>query len=234
MGLRDFGANEIAKRNLEFIWLLDCSSSMTGEKIKSLNYAIKETLPEMRRVADENPEAEVYMRVITFDSSARIHIDRTKLDDFVWDDIIADGMTAMGAAFGLLETALDVSNMSERGLRPVVVLVSDGGPNDSWESKLTKLHTMPWMIKAIRIAIAIGDDCDEQMLAKFVNNNEMGVLKAKTASDLVNYIKWASTAVLSSASAVKSTTDGQEAALPDIDTNASVSLPNNIDPDTPF
>ena len=39
---------EMASRPLHFIWIVDCSGSMMGEKIQSLNYAIRQTIPDMK------------------------------------------------------------------------------------------------------------------------------------------------------------------------------------------
>ena len=44
-------------RPLHFIWIADCSGSMSGDKIQSLNTAIREAIPEMRKVALANPHA---------------------------------------------------------------------------------------------------------------------------------------------------------------------------------
>jgi len=38
----------IASRPLHFIWILDCSGSMQGEKIGQLNFAIREAIPAMQ------------------------------------------------------------------------------------------------------------------------------------------------------------------------------------------
>ncbi len=233
MGIRDFGAGEISKRTLEFIWLLDCSTSMKGDKIESLNQAIRETIPEMRRMADENPEAEVYMRVITYSTDAVVHINRTKLDDFTWEDVSAKGRTCLSKAYDILIDILDVEKMSNRCLRPVIVLISDGAPATGWKSKLNILKEMPWMIKSIKVAIGIGTNFKEESLEKFVNNNEIGILRASNASDLINYIKWASTSVLSVTSISKSTTDGK-LNIPQPDLSTKVISKNIISVDTPF
>ena len=47
----------LAARPLQFIWIADCSGSMEGKKIESLNFGIREAIPAMRDVADENPNA---------------------------------------------------------------------------------------------------------------------------------------------------------------------------------
>ena len=51
---------QIARRQLHIILMLDCSGSMNGEKIASLNYAIRSAVAELRDVAEENPEAVSY------------------------------------------------------------------------------------------------------------------------------------------------------------------------------
>ncbi|MCZ9338032.1 tellurium resistance protein, partial [Streptomyces sp. TRM76130] len=61
----------MANRPVHFIWLLDCSYSMQGEKIAKLNYAIREALPEMRAVAADNPAAQLLLRTVTFSTTAR-------------------------------------------------------------------------------------------------------------------------------------------------------------------
>ena len=48
---------DIARRQLHVILALDCSGSMRGDRIASLNYALRMALPELRNVADDNPES---------------------------------------------------------------------------------------------------------------------------------------------------------------------------------
>jgi len=53
----------------------------------------------------------------------------------------------------------------------------------------------------VRIAIAIGDDADVEVLKRFIDNPEIPPLQANNPETLVNYIKWASTAVITTVSA---------------------------------
>ena len=196
---------ELATRPLEFIWLLDTSYSMEGSKIQSLNFAIRDCIPEMRRITDSNINAEVMVRVITFSDAAKWHLPtRTNISDFEWKDVRTDGMTSMGSAFKLLSEEMTIEQMPKRGLPPVLVLVTDGYPTDDANTELQKLKNLPWMKKAVKIGIAIGDDCDLNIIQNFISNPELKPLKADTASQLVNYIKWASTQVLQATSEIKS------------------------------
>ena len=52
------------------------------------------------------------------------------------------------------------------------------------------------MKKAVKIAIAIGQDADQEILTEFTGNQEL-VLQANNATMLTKMIKWASTAVSS-------------------------------------
>ncbi len=207
---------ELAKRPLQFFWLCDTSGSMAGPKIQTLNYAMREALPAMKEEAAKNPGVSVQVRVITFDSDARWHIATpTDIESFTWTDLTERGQTAMGEAIDLLSEALDIKNMPERGLPPVAVLLSDGQPNGrvSFDAALERLVRLPWGAKLVRIAIAIGDDADLNVLQQFIGMDprERPPLIAKNATDLVKLVKWASTVPLAAASRPSSRVVGSTA-----------------------
>ena len=193
---------ELATRPLHFIWIADSSGSMEADgKVQALNYAIRNAIPDMRTVADENPNAEVLVRAIKFSSGAQWNVSQpTPVEDFEWTDLSAEGVTDMGKALSMVADQLKIPPMTERALPPVLVLISDGQPTDDFESGLEALMDQPWGKKAVRIAIAIGEDADHEVLQKFIGHPELKPLQANNSESLVNYIKWASTAVLKSAS----------------------------------
>ncbi len=192
----------ISNRPLHFIWLCDCSGSMSiNGKIEVLNRAIRESLPEMKRVANDNPNANVLVRAIKFSDSAQWHVPtETPVNSFNWTDLTAGGLTDMGKALLLLAEQLKMPPMTDRALPPVLVLISDGQPTDDFDTGLRALMNEPWGKKAVRIAIAVGQDADKDTLQKFINHPELRPLEANNAETLVRYIKWASTAVLKAAS----------------------------------
>jgi uncharacterized protein YegL len=108
--------------------------------------------------------------------------------------------TDMGTALEMVAERLQIPLMSDRALPPVLVLISDGQPTDNFQKGLEKLMAQPWGKKAVRIAIGIGRDVDEDVLQKFIGNSEITPLKANNPEALTEYIKWASTAVLKAAS----------------------------------
>lgn len=193
---------ELATRPLHFFWVCDCSGSMQADgKIQALNNAIKEAIPHMRKCADENPNAQVFVRALTFSDGAQWHVpEPTPIEQFRWSDLSAGGMTDMGKAMVLLSQQLRIPPMTDRALPPVLVLISDGQPTDNFDADLKTLLDVPWAKRAVRIAVAIGQDADHGPLRKFIGNAEVPVLEANNADTLVNYIRWASTAVLRAAS----------------------------------
>ena len=100
---------ELATRPLHFIWIADCSGSMKEDgKIQALNMAIREAIPHMQKVAEENPNAEVLVRAMKFSSGAQWHISQpTKVADFKWEDLKASGVTDMGKAFSMIADQLE-------------------------------------------------------------------------------------------------------------------------------
>jgi uncharacterized protein YegL len=193
---------ELASRPLHFIWIADCSGSMAANgKIESLNYAIDNAIPGMQQVAGENPNANVLVRAIKFSSGAQWHVSQpTPVAEFRWEELTADGVTDMGKAFSMVADQLKIPPMTERGLPPVLILISDGQPTDDISKGLQAIMEQQWGRKAVRLAIAMGEDADLDVLQKFIGHAEIKPFLVKNPYDLTRYIKWASTAVLKAVS----------------------------------
>ena len=176
---------------------------MDGEKIGRLNFAIEDAIPAMRDAAASNANAQLRVRVVTFSSGARWHVaEATDIEQFSWTAVTAGGVTDMGQAIRLVAEQLQMPPMEQRALPPILALISDGQPTDDFAGALAKLDGLPWGKKAVRIAIGVGQDTDLDVLGKFIGpKSELRPLEANNAQELVNYIKWVSTAVINAASA---------------------------------
>lgn len=185
---------EMAKRPLNFFWIVDCSGSMSVEnKMQQVNYAIQSTIPDMKDAQAENTNAQLLVQAMQFSTGAKwTTLQPVKIEDYSWKDMTAGGLTEFGKACELLSGQLDIPPMSERALPPVIVLLSDGQPTDDYKNQLNDLLSKPWGKKAVRIAIAIGKDADRDVLCEFTGNPEM-VLDANNPQALVAMIRWAST-----------------------------------------
>jgi len=127
----------------------------------------------------------------------------------------ACGVTDMGSAFKELDKKLSRNEFlqtSAGAYPPVILLFSDGGPTDNWESGLTALKGNNWFKRSIKIAFAIGEDADKSVLEKFSGSCET-VLDVKNKDQLRLMIEKASviTSVFAShSSTVDSDTDPVE------------------------
>lgn len=224
---------ELASRPLHFFWLVDCSGSMYGEKIGTVNHAIQSTIPEMADAARDNPNAQLMVRTLKFSTGASwVTPNPVNIEDFAWNDLDAGGVTDLGKAFELLAGQLTIPPMTDRALPPVIVLLSDGQPTDDYKKGLDKLLHLPWGKKAVRIAISIGQDADDDILQEFTGNREL-VLQANNPQALVKMIKWASTAASLVSAPASRATDLLDAPATGAanDTNAPLVLDMNNIPD---
>ncbi len=210
---------KVKTTGLEFFWLVDCSGSMVGEKISTLNNAINDVLPDVRDSAANQPQCVMQMRALKFDSMPEWHGERRPVDQYVWQPLTAGGSTCTARAIQQLCDQLEKDKMPKHAYPPVCVLLSDGYCTDSSEdyaSAIERLNNLFWGKNAIRLAIAIGKDgeYDEAQLNAF-QNQEMGVLKAYTVRQLVGYIRYA-TLVGTKSSTIGRIDIGSQGDVPDL------------------
>lgn len=195
---------QLARRPLHFFLLADCSGSMAASgKMSALNTAIREVLPHLAETSHGNPHAEVSVRAIGFSTGARWHVeDPTHPDELVWNDLEPGGYTDLGAALDLLATALTVPPMEERALPPAIVLVSDGMPTDDFQESLSALMALPWGARAVRMAVAIGQDAAYDTLTAFIGDPAIEPVTASNPEQLLMALRWATEHVARAASSL--------------------------------
>lgn len=189
-----FDNESIPRRQMTLFFLIDTSGSMAGSKIGSVNDAIENVLPMIGDISDENPDAEIRVAALEFSTSTRWLYDEPKEGkEFIWQPVEADGLTCLGEACEELEKKLHQKGgfmTSPSGCyAPAVILLSDGGPTDNFESGVTKLWANSWFKNAIRVAIAIGDDADMNVLSRFTGSVE-AVIKVHNVDALKKMIRF--------------------------------------------
>lgn len=172
-----FDAEVLPRRVMPLIFIVDTSGSMGGAKIASLNTAVREALNDVGEISKANADAQIKVAALEFSSGTSWMYDKLiEAESFQWQDLIASGLTSFGAACEELNKKLSKSHgwMAEpTGMRaPAIILLSDGGPTDDWEHTLEKLKGNRWFKVACKIAIAIGDDANKQVLTKFTGSIE--------------------------------------------------------------
>jgi uncharacterized protein YegL len=177
-------------------FLIDASGSMDGSKIGAVNTAIEEVIPALREVSDENADAQIKVAALEFSSGARWITAGGPLEaeQFRWNFINASGVTDFGAACKALNEKLSTKafmNEATGSFAPAIFLLSDGEPTDNWQKDLDALKQNNWFKAAVKVAVAIGDDANKDVLKEFTGSME-AVLETHSAAMLKKMIKFVS------------------------------------------
>lgn len=166
----------VPRRTMTLFFLIDTSGSMMGNKIGAVNDAVVNVLPMLDDISKSNPDAEIKVAALEFSNGINWLYDEPKSSsDFVWQDVQASGLTSLGAACTELNSKLSRNGFMQSAsgsFAPAIILLSDGGPTDDFQAGLAKLKGNNWFKAAIKIAIAIGDDADKDVLKDFTGSIE--------------------------------------------------------------
>ncbi|MBD5086431.1 MAG: VWA domain-containing protein [Clostridiales bacterium] len=190
-------------RSLPVFLLVDVSGSMRGEKIETVNVALKEMLNTFKKI--ENPKGVIELCIIAFgDEQTQIIKQLSKIMDADQFDFKASGSTPMGKAFQTVgEMIENYEVVSRRAYTPTIVLISDGNPTDfnGYNANMTDEDIYEWpelkqlqngvrSSKATRLAMGIGGDVDMRILKAFINNDTIPVIKARDNDTIAKFFKW--------------------------------------------
>lgn len=192
-------------------FVVDTSGSMSGDKIGSVNDAVRETVPDLRDLSNNNPDAAVKIAALQFDTDARwLYPQPIDSEDFQWNDLQVGGLTSLGQALKELDAKLSKSQFLQEvagSFAPVIILLSDGGPTDDYKKGLDAIKQNNWFKHAIKIAIAIGNDADKNVLTEFTGNSEavIEVHNRSTLKAIIKFVSITSSQVNSKSSGVEDT-----------------------------
>lgn len=244
MGLLD-DVVSVPRRTMTLFFVIDKSGSMFGNKIGAVNDAIVNVLPMLDEISATNPDAEIKVAALEFSSGCNWLYDEPKLaSEFRWQDVKADGLTSFGEACKELNAKLSRNGFMQAAsgsYAPAIILLSDGGPTDEYVSGLEKLKANNWFKSAIKVAIAIGDDADNNVLTEFTGTPEavFTVHNIDALKQIIRIVAVTSSQIGSKSSAAGDATKQQQVisdvteAAKDIDGASSVAAPidatNNYD-----
>lgn len=186
---------EVARRTMVLFFVVDTSGSMEGAKIGTLNQAVEDVIPEIREISENNADAEIKIAVLDFSSGAKwVTPFPLPAEDYDWEYLNAGGLTDFGEACRELNEKLSRNSfMSDvtGSFAPAIFLLSDGAPTDNYKENLEKLWQNNWFKKAIKVAVAIGEDANKKILAEFTGTSE-GVLSVHNPEALKKMIRFVS------------------------------------------
>ena len=182
-----------AKKEMVLFFVIDRSGSMFGTKMGAVNTAVREVLPELKGIGGS--DAEIKIAVLLFSSGTEWMYDEPiSVNDFQWNTVETFGLTEFGAVCTELCEKMSRNsflNAASASVAPAIFLMSDGQPTDEYTHGLEKLKGNRWFKNAIRIAVAIGDDADANVLAEFTGSSE-SVIRVHTPEVLKKMIRFVS------------------------------------------
>jgi uncharacterized protein YegL len=182
-------------RPLPVIIAIDRSGSMSENgKIDALNIALKDFIDSIKD--EDSNKAEIHIALYSFGSdSASCDMPLTSISQVNAPSYQAQGKTPMGGAFTLLKELIeDKSLIPSRSYKPTIVLLTDGLPTDEWQKPMSELINDGRSSKAFRIAMAIGDDADKNMLSKFVSTPDY-LVTGENARDIRKFFRFVTMSV---------------------------------------
>ena len=184
---------------LPVVLLLDTSSSMNagGEqsKIVELDSAVRDMIKDFAH--EEQLETEIHVSVITFGyNGVQLALPYTNASKVEMKKLEAQGNTPMGMALRMAKDMIeDKETTPSRAYRPLVILCSDGAPNDDWEGPMDNFIKDGRSSKCDRMAMAIGSDANEAVLKRFIEGTENPFFYAKDASSMHKFFKFVTMSV---------------------------------------
>ena len=182
-------------RPLPVIIAIDRSGSMAENgKIDALNIALKDFIDSIKE--EDSNKAEIYLAVYSFGGdNASCDVPFTPISQVNTLSYQAQGRTPMGGAFRMLKTLIeDKELIPSRSYKPTLILLTDGMPTDEWQIPLEELINEGRSSKAFRVAMAIGDDADRNMLSKFVSTSEY-LISGENARDIRKFFRFVTMSV---------------------------------------
>ena len=213
----------VARKSMVMFFLIDTSGSMAGRSIASVNDAMREIIPDIQGISDENADAEIKLAVMDFaDDPKWISAEPQVLSAVFWNDLSAGGGTNMGKAFKELSSKLDKSAFlnDPAGIKaPVIILLTDGAPGDNYKEGIKTLNQNKYFNKSIKIALGV-EDANMSVLEEFTGNREAAIyLKDKSLLKRLLHVVSVSSSVVGSKTSISSEDDAaaaQDAVIKDV------------------
>jgi von willebrand factor type A len=176
------------KRVLPLILLADTSSSMR-EWMGELNTAIRDMLGTLKE--QESLKAEIHISFITFgNGGANLHTALTPVSNIEFNNFTEGGMTPLGGALRIAKEMVENREIiPSRSYAPIILLLSDGEPNDNgWENEMYRFINDGRSKKCMRMSLGIGRDYDYDVLKRFSSSGE--VYEAKDSTNILDFFKF--------------------------------------------
>lgn len=155
-----------------FLFLLDVSNSMCGERIRALNDAMNNLIADLCE-AGRQQCFEHILHVLAFGSDVRWlcgtdAVNGVTAEDLVWEDLVPGGTTNTAAAISAILPAVNEARLG----RPFILLFTDGCSNDPAAASAAIAQLTRSRGQSIRMAVGL-EGCDPVELQAFATRGDM-------------------------------------------------------------
>lgn len=181
---------------LVVIFVVDCSKTMSGDRIGAVNAAMQELKYKLTEIKNDN-SLDLRIAILSFASSAKWELELTPIEEVNLNTIhTRPGLTEYGAAFHELNKVLrKESYMKHTGkiAPPAIMFLTDGEPEDDYQADLNELLKNGWFTNASRSAVLLGDAINnssaKDAVSRFVNDADSDIVTAEDSTVIIQKIR---------------------------------------------
>ena len=172
---------------LLFIYIIvDGSQNMEGAKIGSVNDSIENIMTIFPDLNSKNLGIKIVLKVLLVNDKSGIVFD-SELNGFIWQGVNTSGDFYFGRALSCLTDDV-IRNFHTSNCDPIFILLTSSPSKDSWEFYLRRLYNVNAFEYGHKIAIAVGNNVDLEMLRSFTNCDNH-IIKAYNIDSIKNLIR---------------------------------------------
>jgi uncharacterized protein YegL len=189
-------------RRLPVFFVLDCSESMVGEKLKKMEDGLQAIIQTLR--TDPHALETVYLSIIAFAGTAKTITPLIEVPSFYPPKLPLGSGTSLGAALEALMAEIDrsvvKSTPEQKGdWKPIVYLFTDGHPTDDPKPAVSRWNGQ-YARKATLIAITLGKDADFTVLKQLTEN--VILFEETKEGDFRKFVNWVTASVVAQSRSV--------------------------------
>lgn len=202
-------------RRLPIFFVLDCSESMVGEKLKKMEDGLQSIIRSLR--TEPHALETAYISVIAFAGIAKTITPLIETFLFYPPKLPLGGGTNLGAALDELMTSIDKSvaktTADRKGdWKPIIYLFTDGRPTNDPTPSITRWKC-EYSTKTTLIAVGLGKDADFSVLNNITNNTL--IFEETEERDFKKFIDWVTSSIVAQSKSVNE--NREKFSLSDID-----------------